>query len=212
MHLVFQVDLRNVLIPDLPAEQGQPAPSSKITKMVSIREILLQFQNFGAMTEKVATHLTSYSRGSNNFLVTKRKFELPLLSPYHRGGISGTLIKTEHPPGSILLGLYWAFTIPPVITKCFPVLYAIKIDHFLITENVLPSFSFSVKKLMVSFSVCSSTFAGCTSESQEDNHHLYLQIITFLESLFFANTQPSQVQDSLLSVYSHSWVSKLTQI
>ncbi|XP_077197054.1 stimulated by retinoic acid gene 8 protein homolog isoform X2 [Paroedura picta] len=38
----------------------------------------------------------------------------------------------------------------------------------------------------------SSTFAGCTSESQEDNHHLYLQIITFLESLFFADTQPSQ--------------------
>ncbi|XP_015276808.1 PREDICTED: stimulated by retinoic acid gene 8 protein homolog [Gekko japonicus] len=38
----------------------------------------------------------------------------------------------------------------------------------------------------------SSTFAGCTSESQEDNRHLYLQIITFLESLFFANTQTSQ--------------------
>nr|XP_056703501.1 stimulated by retinoic acid gene 8 protein homolog [Euleptes europaea] len=38
----------------------------------------------------------------------------------------------------------------------------------------------------------SSTFAGCTSESQGDNHHLYLQINSFLESLFFANTQPSQ--------------------
>ncbi|XP_060100555.1 stimulated by retinoic acid gene 8 protein homolog [Heteronotia binoei] len=38
----------------------------------------------------------------------------------------------------------------------------------------------------------SSTFAGCNSESQEDSHHLYLQIITFLESLFFANSQPSQ--------------------
>nr|XP_034984057.1 stimulated by retinoic acid gene 8 protein homolog [Zootoca vivipara] len=38
----------------------------------------------------------------------------------------------------------------------------------------------------------SSAFTGCTSESQEDYHHLYLQIITFLKSLFFANTQPSQ--------------------
>ncbi|XP_054845422.1 stimulated by retinoic acid gene 8 protein homolog [Eublepharis macularius] len=38
----------------------------------------------------------------------------------------------------------------------------------------------------------SSTFAGCTSENQEDNHHLYLQVISFLESLFFANTHASQ--------------------
>uniref|UniRef100_A0ACB8FNV4 Uncharacterized protein n=1 Tax=Sphaerodactylus townsendi TaxID=933632 RepID=A0ACB8FNV4_9SAUR len=35
----------------------------------------------------------------------------------------------------------------------------------------------------------SSTFAGCSSESQGDNHNLYLQIISFLENLFFANTQ-----------------------
>ncbi|XP_042324198.1 stimulated by retinoic acid gene 8 protein homolog isoform X2 [Sceloporus undulatus] len=38
----------------------------------------------------------------------------------------------------------------------------------------------------------SSSFTGCTSESQEDNHHLYLQILSFLKSLFFASTQPPQ--------------------
>ncbi|XP_061438811.1 stimulated by retinoic acid gene 8 protein homolog isoform X2 [Rhineura floridana] len=38
----------------------------------------------------------------------------------------------------------------------------------------------------------SSAFTGCASQSQEDNHHLYLQIISFLKSLFFANTQPPQ--------------------
>ncbi|XP_053109869.1 stimulated by retinoic acid gene 8 protein homolog isoform X2 [Hemicordylus capensis] len=38
----------------------------------------------------------------------------------------------------------------------------------------------------------SSTFTGCASESQEDHQHLYLKIITFLKSLFFANTQAPQ--------------------
>ncbi|KAH0616795.1 hypothetical protein JD844_028188 [Phrynosoma platyrhinos] len=38
----------------------------------------------------------------------------------------------------------------------------------------------------------SSAFTGCISESQEDNHHLYLQIISFLKSLFFASTQTPQ--------------------
>ncbi|XP_062990736.1 stimulated by retinoic acid gene 8 protein homolog [Elgaria multicarinata webbii] len=35
----------------------------------------------------------------------------------------------------------------------------------------------------------SSAFTGCASESQEDNHHLYLQIISFLKSQFFASKQ-----------------------
>nr|XP_060632111.1 stimulated by retinoic acid gene 8 protein homolog [Anolis sagrei ordinatus] len=37
----------------------------------------------------------------------------------------------------------------------------------------------------------SSAFTGCSSESQ-DNHRLYLQITSFLKSLFFASTQPPQ--------------------
>ncbi|XP_042324199.1 stimulated by retinoic acid gene 8 protein homolog isoform X3 [Sceloporus undulatus] len=43
----------------------------------------------------------------------------------------------------------------------------------------------------------SSSFTGCTSESQEDNHHLYLQILSFLKSLFFASTQPPQQEEVL---------------
>ncbi|XP_064366877.1 stimulated by retinoic acid gene 8 protein homolog [Dromaius novaehollandiae] len=35
----------------------------------------------------------------------------------------------------------------------------------------------------------SSAFGSCTSENPEDHHRLYLQIIDFLKSLFFANTQ-----------------------
>ncbi|XP_025026335.1 stimulated by retinoic acid gene 8 protein homolog [Python bivittatus] len=38
----------------------------------------------------------------------------------------------------------------------------------------------------------SSAFTVCASDSQEDNHRLYLQIISFLKNLFFASTQPSQ--------------------
>ncbi|XP_044311601.1 stimulated by retinoic acid gene 8 protein homolog [Varanus komodoensis] len=38
----------------------------------------------------------------------------------------------------------------------------------------------------------SSTFMGCASGSQEDSHHLYLQIISFLKSQFFASMQLSQ--------------------
>ncbi|XP_066490649.1 stimulated by retinoic acid gene 8 protein homolog [Tiliqua scincoides] len=38
----------------------------------------------------------------------------------------------------------------------------------------------------------SSVFTDCTSDSKEDNHHLYLQIIDFLKSQFFANTQMPQ--------------------
>ncbi|KFV82700.1 Stimulated by retinoic acid 8, partial [Struthio camelus australis] len=34
----------------------------------------------------------------------------------------------------------------------------------------------------------SSAFGSCTSENPEDHHRLYLQIIDFLKSLFFANT------------------------
>ncbi|NXI52662.1 STRA8 protein, partial [Chloroceryle aenea] len=39
----------------------------------------------------------------------------------------------------------------------------------------------------------SSAFASCTSENPSDHHRLYLQIIDFLKSLFFANTQFCQV-------------------
>ncbi|XP_062424486.1 stimulated by retinoic acid gene 8 protein homolog isoform X2 [Rhea pennata] len=35
----------------------------------------------------------------------------------------------------------------------------------------------------------SSAFGSCTSENPEDHHRLYLQIIDFLKSLFFANAQ-----------------------
>ncbi|XP_067167923.1 stimulated by retinoic acid gene 8 protein homolog isoform X1 [Apteryx mantelli] len=35
----------------------------------------------------------------------------------------------------------------------------------------------------------SSAFGSCASENPEDHHRLYLQIIDFLKSLFFANTQ-----------------------
>ncbi|XP_063164488.1 stimulated by retinoic acid gene 8 protein homolog [Candoia aspera] len=38
----------------------------------------------------------------------------------------------------------------------------------------------------------SSAFTVCASDSQEDNHRLYLQIISFLKNLFFASIQPSQ--------------------
>ncbi|XP_070612046.1 stimulated by retinoic acid gene 8 protein homolog isoform X3 [Erythrolamprus reginae] len=38
----------------------------------------------------------------------------------------------------------------------------------------------------------SSAFTVCASDSQEDNHRLYLQIISFLKNLFFASTQPSE--------------------
>uniref|UniRef100_A0A6J0V7A1 Stimulated by retinoic acid gene 8 protein homolog n=1 Tax=Pogona vitticeps TaxID=103695 RepID=A0A6J0V7A1_9SAUR len=38
----------------------------------------------------------------------------------------------------------------------------------------------------------SSAFTGCVSESQEDNHQLYLQITNFLKSLFFGSMQPPQ--------------------
>lgn len=47
--------------------------------------------------------------------------------------------------------------------------------------------------LSIDYFVCSSAFTVCASDSQEDKHHLYLQIITFLKNLFFASTQPSQV-------------------
>uniref|UniRef100_A0A8D0GJ65 Stimulated by retinoic acid 8 n=1 Tax=Sphenodon punctatus TaxID=8508 RepID=A0A8D0GJ65_SPHPU len=38
----------------------------------------------------------------------------------------------------------------------------------------------------------SLAFAGCSSENPEDNHQLYLQIISFLKGLFFAKTQLPQ--------------------
>ncbi|NWX12038.1 STRA8 protein, partial [Aegotheles bennettii] len=41
----------------------------------------------------------------------------------------------------------------------------------------------------------SSAFASCTSENPEDHHRLCLQIIDFLKSLFFANTQFCQEED-----------------
>lgn len=47
--------------------------------------------------------------------------------------------------------------------------------------------------LSIDYFVCSSAFTVCASDSQEDKHHLYLQIISFLKNLFFASTQPSQV-------------------
>ncbi|KAL7982489.1 hypothetical protein Chor_010087 [Crotalus horridus] len=46
----------------------------------------------------------------------------------------------------------------------------------------------------------SSAFTVCASDSQEDKHHLYLQIITFLKNLFFASTQPSQLKEEILQL------------
>uniref|UniRef100_A0A452IG76 STRA8 bHLH domain-containing protein n=1 Tax=Gopherus agassizii TaxID=38772 RepID=A0A452IG76_9SAUR len=46
---------------------------------------------------------------------------------------------------------------------------------------------------IISTSIFSSMFTGCTSENPEDNHRLYLQITGFLKGLFFADTQFPQV-------------------
>lgn len=47
---------------------------------------------------------------------------------------------------------------------------------------------------IISVSVFSSAFSGCTSENPEDIRQLYLQIIGFLKGLFFVNTPFPQVR------------------
>lgn len=73
--------------------------------------------------------------------------------------------------------------------------------------------AFSSTQLMgnlnIDYFVCSSAFTVCASDSQEDNHRLYLQIISFLKNLFFASTQPSQVgfclKQALLGPFFMLW-------
>ncbi|KAJ7329966.1 hypothetical protein JRQ81_016140 [Phrynocephalus forsythii] len=66
-------------------------------------------------------------------------------------------------------------------------------DEILFEDAFDVATSFLDKNETQEMSSQSSAFTGCVSESQEDNHHqLYLQIISFLKSLFFASMQPPQ--------------------
>ncbi|XP_044534231.1 stimulated by retinoic acid gene 8 protein homolog [Gracilinanus agilis] len=56
-------------------------------------------------------------------------------------------------------------------------------------EEILFEDAFDVA---TSVSSPSSEFAGCSAENPEENDHLYIQIISFLKGLFYANTQLPQ--------------------